>query len=180
MRMNELSQESISRRLSRIEQRAQPTYCITAPDTSLVKSKKVSFSKYSACRVYKTDPYYEDNKSYTSADQKMFQKDAAYDASRIKHLVTSCSVPTGLALRQLMKQGLLSRQEILGIEHLVSINAKNVLRVRRAYIDLVLGAQKRMRLKNEKTVDDEMLAAVAVAKSAGMIEKARLRAALAA
>jgi hypothetical protein len=79
-----------------------------------------------------------------------------------------------------MKQGLISRKELLGIEHLVSINPKKGLRKRRAYVELVLGAQKHMRLKNEDTMDVEMLAAVAVAKSARMIEKARLRAALAA
>jgi hypothetical protein len=126
------------------------------------------------------EPYYEDQKSYSSADQKRFREEAAYDACRIKHLVTSCHVPTGLAFRQLMQQGLLSRKELLGIEHLVSINSKKELRERRAYIELVLGAQNHMRLKNEDTVDVEMLAAGAVAKSARMIEKARLRAALAA
>ncbi|KAL7502013.1 hypothetical protein ACHAWX_000430 [Stephanocyclus meneghinianus] len=178
--MTDVSRGSIYCLLSLVEQRAQHTCSITIQGPSTMKSKKVSFSDFSTCRVYITDPYYEKNKSYSSTDQKVFQNEAAYDACRIKHLVTSCSEPTGLAFRQLMTQGLLSRQEILGIEHLVSINANKDLRGRRAYIDLVLGVQKHMRSKNANTVDVEMLAAVAVAKSAGMIGKARRRAALAA
>lgn len=178
--MNDQSRGSIPRRLSLIEQRAQHTCSINMQGTSRTKSKRVNFSHYSTCRVYQSDPYYEGRKSYSSADQKVFRKEAAYDAYRIKHLVTSSSLPTGLAFRKLMKQGLLSRQELLGIEHLVSINSQKELRERRDYTELVLSAQKHMRLKTEDTVDVEMLAALAVAKSAGMIEKARLRAALAA
>ena len=49
---------------------------------------------------------------------------------------------------------------------------------RRSYVNFVLGVQKQMR-ENENKVNDEMLAVVAVAKSSRMLEKARLRAALA-
>jgi hypothetical protein len=148
-------------------------------DISSAITKKVSFSKYSTKRVYVNDPSYENWKSYSSADQKTFQKEAAHDAFRIKHLISTFPLPTGLAVRELMKQGLLTREDLLGIEHLVSMNPEKEMCDRRPYINLVLGVQKQMREKNENNIDAGMLAVVAVAKSSRMIEKARLRAALA-
>ena len=147
-------------------------------DTSSAKSKKVSFSKYSTKRVYVNDPCYENWKSYSSADQKTFRKEAAHDAFRIKHLLSTFPLPNGLAIHDLMKQGLLTREDLLGIEHLVSTNTEKAMQERRSYMNFVLGVQKQMR-ENENKVNAGMLAVVAVAKSSRMTEKARLRAALA-
>jgi hypothetical protein len=79
----------------------------------------------------------------------------------------------------LWKRGLLTSEELLGIESLVSKNPEQALHEKRSYIDLVLGMQKQMREKNENGADAVILAEVARAKSARMIEKARLRAHLA-
>ncbi|KAL3790417.1 hypothetical protein HJC23_013589 [Cyclotella cryptica] len=148
-------------------------------DTSSAISKKVSFSKYSTKRVYVTDTHYENCKSYSSADQKTFRKVATHDAIRIKHLLSNHPLPTALAIHELMRQGLLTREDLIGIEHLVSTNVGKVTYERRSYINFVLGVQKQMREINENKVNAEMLAAAAVAKSSRMIEKARLRASLA-
>ena len=78
-----------------------------------------------------------------------------------------------------MKDGLLTREELLGIEHLVSMNAEQSFHKRRSYTKFVLGVQKVMRETSENKVNVDVLAAVAIMKSARMIEKARLRAALA-
>jgi hypothetical protein len=177
--MAKILKGSNSQGLARNETWSQGESTANAKDTSSAKSKKVSFSKYSTKRVYVTDPSYEDWKSYSSADQKTFRKEAAHDAFRIKHLLSTFPLPTGLAVRELMKQGLLTREDLLGIEHLVSTNAEKVMRDRQSYMNLVLGVQKQMRVKNENKIDAGMLAVVAVAKSSRMIEKARLRAALA-
>ena len=170
-----------SRGLDQFNERPYPhnkTYAKTR-DPSFTTSRQVSFSKFSTRRVYISDPHYEDWKSYTSVDRKIFQKDAVHDALEIKRLVSSCHAPTGLAVQQLMKQRLLTREQLLGIEHLLSVNTEEALQKRQSYIKLVLDMQDKMRERNDKTVNFEMLAAVAIARSSRMIEKARLRAALA-
>jgi hypothetical protein len=109
----------------------------------------------------------------------IFRKEAVNEALRINHLISSCPGRTGFAIQQLTEHGLLTREELLGIEHLVSMNAEQSFHKRRSYITFVLCVQKVMREKNENKVNAEELAAVAIRKSARMIEKARLRAALA-
>ncbi|KAL3791660.1 hypothetical protein HJC23_003917 [Cyclotella cryptica] len=116
-------------------------------DISPTKPRRVSLSKYSTRRVYTCEPRYEERKSYTSVDRKIFRREAAHDALAMKCLVSSCNVPTGLAVQQLMKRGLLTREQLLGIEHLVSVNAEEALRKRQSYIKLVLDMQEQMREK---------------------------------
>jgi hypothetical protein len=162
-----------------IEEWSQDRASSSTPCASLTESKKVSFSKYSTSRVYITDPYYEGQKSYSSADQKIFRREATEEAFRIHHLISSYPGSTGFAIRQLMEDGLLVREELLGIEHLVSMTAEQSFHKRRSYTKFVLGVQKVMRETSENKVNVDVLAAVAIMKSARMIEKARLRAALA-
>ncbi|KAL7478983.1 hypothetical protein ACHAW6_005461, partial [Cyclotella cf. meneghiniana] len=143
------------------------------------KSKKVSFSEFATNRVYITGPNYEDQKSYSSADQNIFRQEAVHEAFRIHRMISSCPGRAGFAFKQLMEQGLLTMEELLGIEHLVSMNAEQAYRKRRSYINFVLGMQKLLLEKNKENVNVEELAADAIKKSAKMVEKARLRAALA-
>ena len=113
--------------------------------SSRVNTKKVRFSEFSTRRVYVIDPYYEDQKSYSSADQHFFRQEAVNEAFRVKHLISSCPGSAACALQQLMKQGLLTSEELLGIEHLLSMNAAKAYHKRRSYIDIVLGMQKLLR-----------------------------------
>ncbi len=147
--------------------------------SSCVKTKNVSFSEFSNRRVYVTDPYYENQKSYSSADQQIFRQEAVHEAFQIHRMISSCPGDAGFAVKQIMEQGLLTMEELLGIEHLVSMNAAKAYHKRQSYIDIVLGMQKLLRENNENIVYVEELAADAVKKSASMVEKARLRAALA-
>ncbi|KAL7478451.1 hypothetical protein ACHAW6_004216 [Cyclotella cf. meneghiniana] len=146
---------------------------------SLTKPKRVKFSKYSTRRVYMSDEYYEEEKSYSSVDQKIFRNQAINAALEIKRLISSCNLPAGLAVQQLMKQGLLTREELLGIEHLIRDNTERAWQMRQTYRKLVLDMQAQLRKENDTEVNDGELAAVAIANSCRMIEKARLRAALA-
>ena len=177
--MTEQFKGSNPQRLALIEEWPEDRASTITQSASLSESKRVSFSKYSTRSVYIPDPYYEDQKSYSSADQMIFQKEAAHEASRIHHLISSCPGHAGFAIQQLTEHGLLTREELLGIEHLVSMNAEQSFHKRRSYITFVLCVQNLMREKSENKVNVEELAAVAIRKSAGMIEKARLRAALA-
>ncbi|KAL3799975.1 hypothetical protein HJC23_007448 [Cyclotella cryptica] len=116
--------------------------------------------------------------SYTSADRSVFQGDAAREGWHIKHLISSQSMQTGRAIQHLITLGLLSREELLGIESLISNDAAaQLLKERRAHTALVLRAQKEMQEKNEENADK--LAQFAICSSSKSIQKARLRAALA-
>ncbi|KAL3789533.1 hypothetical protein HJC23_001341 [Cyclotella cryptica] len=103
-------------------------------------------------RTYRTDPDYEHAKSYSYADQKIFRKQATSEGLRIKNLVLLCPQRTGRAIHLLLKQGLLSCEELLGIESALSTNPKQESRERRSYIDLVLATQKEMRKQNDDFV----------------------------
>lgn len=168
-----------SQELHHTDQSPQHENSAITRDTSSTKSKKVSFSRYSTKRIYATDPHYENWKSYSSADQKTFRKEAIHDAFLIKLLVSTFSLPTATAIHELMKQGSLTREQLLGIEHLFSMDAEQSSHKRLSNINFVLSVQQQMREQNENKVNADMLALIAIAKSSRMSEKARLRAALA-
>ena len=132
--MTKLFKGSNSQRLALREEWPQDRASTNTPRTPRTKSKKVSFSGFSTRRAYITDPYYEDQKSYSSADQKIFRKDVVDEALRIKHLISSRPGRTGFAMKQLTEDGLLTTEELLGIEHLVTMNAEQSFHIRRSYI----------------------------------------------
>ncbi|KAL7482848.1 hypothetical protein ACHAW6_008502 [Cyclotella cf. meneghiniana] len=176
--MTERLQESNSGGRASTEERPEETTPVIPRHISRMKIKQVRFAEYSKRRTYVTDRDYEEGKSYSSADRKIFREEAAREGFRIRNLVSSCPGSTGSAFHLLLSKGLLSCEELLGIESLVSANPKLESQHRQSYSDLVLATQREMREKND-TVDSVMLAMVAIRSSSGRIEKARLRAALA-
>ena len=119
--------------------------------------------------------------SYTSADQRSFRAEAAQDGLRIQDLVSSCpsNAKTAHAIQHLMKNGVLSREELLGIEHYITKDGPvRLMYERRAHAAVVLKAQKQLLQKSEDIVDK--LARVSAASSSKSLQKAGLRAALAA
>ncbi|KAL7475746.1 hypothetical protein ACHAW6_001653 [Cyclotella cf. meneghiniana] len=153
-----------------------------SPDAVLPSKieKRVSFSTYSRARFYKCSSSYRANMSYTSADCKMFRVRVAREGLRIQRLVSSCpSTKPGSVIHDLVEQNVLSREELIGIEHLVTKDAPaRLLYERRAHTATVLKAQKEMHERNDIDKVDE-LARVAIANSSRSIQKARLRSALA-
>lgn len=149
---------------------------------SATPRKQVTFSDYSSLRSYEIDPKYRAIKSYSSADRKRFQVDAAREGIRIQRLISSLHVQPGAAIHELIERNLLCREELLGIEHLVSEKAAlRTAHERRSHTALVLKAQEELRVKNAIALDNNLtLAKVAIARSTRNGEKARLRAALAA
>lgn len=177
--MTEKLQGSISRGLALIEEWPVQITSASPRNISNTEFKRVRFAERSKRRTYITDPVYEDVKSYSYADQKTFQKEAAREGLRIKNLLSACPLRTGAAVHLLLNKGLLSPYELIGIESLLGSNSEKESYDRRYHRDLVLATQKEMKEKNENTVDAVMLAAVASASSSKLIEKARLRANLA-
>eukprot|EP00804_Cyclotella_cryptica_P011067 CCRYP_013532-RA/>CCRYP_013532-RA protein AED:0.03 eAED:0.03 QI:34/1/1/1/0/0/2/763/192 len=128
-------------------------------DANITKPRtRITFSEYSHVRSYYNDPTYRKNKSYSSSDLKRFQVEAAREGIRIHQLVTSLDVQSGAAIHKLIGLELLSREELIGIEHLEQLRAE----------------------KNVRALDTvQLLAKVAMKRSSKNVEKARLRGALA-
>ncbi|KAL3788003.1 hypothetical protein HJC23_004074 [Cyclotella cryptica] len=145
--------------------------------SSSTSHKAVSFSPHSRLHVY---PVNEDErlKSYSSSERKLFQAQALYNAFRIQELIQSCPYEGGAAIRHLIDRNLLGPEELLGIENLI-VGAAKISKERRVHSRIVVEKQREMRKNNDVNIEQK-LADVAVARSLKSIEKARLRAALAA
>ena len=115
---------------------------------------------------------------YSSADRKAFQDEAVREGRRIQHLISLHSGQTGRAIYHLMKFDLLSKEDLLGIENLISKDAANkALKQRHDHVALVLRVQKEMRERNQESADK--LAQFIIHSSSNSVQIARLRAALA-
>jgi hypothetical protein len=138
--------------------------------------KEVTFSKYSEVHLYKRDKRYQVNKSYSSADRKSFQIEAAQEGIRIQDLIK-----TSGSIGKLLESRVLTRAELIGIEPLVTKKgAVRMMYERRYHSALVLRAQEELREKNVNgNKAEKMLADVSVRSSSKSSQNAKLRAALA-
>ena len=115
---------------------------------------------------------------YSSADRKAFRDEAVREGRRIQQLISLHSGQTGRAIYHLMKFDLLSKEDLLGIENLITKDAAGkALKERRDHVALVLRVQKEMREMNDESVDK--LAKFLMHSSSNSVHAARLRAALA-
>jgi hypothetical protein len=147
--------------------------------STMKSEKRVTISEFSCQRIYTFDPFYEASKCYTSSDRKRFKEEAIRDGFRIRRLISSYPLPTGRAVQELLMNGVLTREDLLGIDHLCSLRlAEKVLNERRSHMKLVLSAQEELKRANG-LVDSEKLAVIAVKGSVGNVAKARQRAVLA-
>jgi len=140
--------------------------------------KEVAFSEYSEMRVYNYDRSCESKKSYSNDDRISFQAQTVFDASRIRNIISAYPLQTERAIHHAIDLGLLKREELVGIEHLVSEkSATNLIYGRRAHIALVLRAQELIQGKYENSGAPVMLAKVAIRSSSRNVKNAQARAA---
>lgn len=140
--------------------------------------KEVTFSEYSEMRVYNNNGRCRSNKYYSNDDRKHFQAQVAFDASRIRNIISKYPLQTEKAIHHAVDVGLIKHEELVGIEHLVSENAAtNQFYGRRTHVASVLRAQKLLQEKYGNVVDPVTLARVAHKSSSRSVEKAQLRAA---
>ena len=169
------------------------------------KNLRVSFSEKSSMQVYLPDPLYIRNKSYTKEERQRFGTATLSEAIRIKKLLLSTPGSSmKSSFKYLLKNNLISYEEIVGIEHLVLGNsASKIVKVRKEHARAVLLEQHRMKTKkmmdeddsNAKMQDDEAgmkydmkkmhiienkLGEVAASRSSKSVKRARIRAAMAA
>eukprot|EP00804_Cyclotella_cryptica_P004399 CCRYP_006821-RA/>CCRYP_006821-RA protein AED:0.16 eAED:0.16 QI:274/1/1/1/0/0/2/156/161 len=127
-------------------------------------------------RIY-SDSLRRSKKSYTNDDKKNFQAQAAFDASRIRNIISRYPVRTERAIHHAMDLGLVQQEELVGIEHLLCEKAAtNLIYKRRAHVESVLKAQELIRGKYDNAVDTELLAKVSSMSSSRNVERARVRA----
>jgi hypothetical protein len=116
--------------------------------------------------------------SYSAADRNRFQAEAVQEASRIHMLTSSLPVPTGVAIYNLIENNLLSKEELIGIEHLIGQGtALPVYCERHSHTNAVLRMQKEMQKKN--VTNAEVLAQFARTRSSKSSKRASMRALLA-
>eukprot|EP00804_Cyclotella_cryptica_P024086 CCRYP_007306-RA/>CCRYP_007306-RA protein AED:0.19 eAED:0.19 QI:0/-1/0/1/-1/1/1/0/237 len=145
--------------------------------------KKVTISELSKLRLYNV-PTAERQEWYSSKDREAFQAEALCEAYRIRDLMAAASEggnTRGKATLYLLERNLLSPEEMLGIEELITsvASARNSFNERRLHTALVLKKQDELRGMNELDMADK-LAEVASSRSSKLVQRARLRAALAA
>ncbi|KAL7478662.1 hypothetical protein ACHAW6_004417 [Cyclotella cf. meneghiniana] len=142
-------------------------------------TKHVRFSQYSSMHVYGVDPSYSLSKSYSSKECKAFLTRAAFDAHRLRQLITSCALPHAESVRFLSQDGVIKPEDFLGIEHLVHPSSyERVMKERRLHSDLLFQRQGELLRRHE--LDANSLAEMVMARSAKSADRARARAAMAA
>jgi hypothetical protein len=149
-------------------------------DTRILPSasyKAVSFSPHSLLHTYDVDES-ERLKSYSSSEQTQFQVQALHNALWIQDLIQSCPYKGGTAIHYLIERNLIRPEELLGIENLI-VGGRKILNERRAHSRLVLKTQSELKKKKDVNIGQK-LSDVAASRSLKNVEKARLRAVLAA
>ena len=145
-------------------------------------------------QVYHLDPLYAKTKSYTKEDRAAFSSEAVLAAIRIKRKVVATSsspnMTTKAAFKHLLKNEVISLEDIVGIEHLVmGRSAARLPQDRKEHAQAVLREQmrhKRSLFKRNTSgmrQDDttaEKLSDFSSVRTAKAVKRARIRAAMAA
>ncbi|KAL7489145.1 hypothetical protein ACHAW6_014743 [Cyclotella cf. meneghiniana] len=141
--------------------------------------KHVRFSQYSSMHVYNVDPSYRLSKSYSPTECKAFRTCAAFEAHRLRQLITYCQLPCAESVRLLIQDGVIMPEDVIGIEHLIHPSSyERVMKERRVHSTLLLQRQEELLERNE--LDAKSLAEVVMVRSAKSAHMARARAAMAA
>ena len=131
-------------------------------------------------QLYYLDEEYSHAKSYSNEDYKFFQRSTLIAAVRIKRLVPT--TPSGESAKSsvldLLKQNVVSIEEVMGIEHLVLCKSPSVVaQERKDHVRAVLSEQRRMG-RSKRGADE--LAVLSALRSSRSSKYARIRGSMAA
>jgi hypothetical protein len=118
--------------------------------------------------------------AYKKEDRDEFGKDALVEGLRIKQLIaTSPCDSTAASIKFLLQENILSKAELVGIEHFFIGKSTRVVKVRKQHSDAVLKRQSEQR---HQKLDDPVidLGKFAQKSSLKSTQRATIRAALAA
>eukprot|EP00984_Skeletonema_dohrnii_P021348 scaffold10642_cov155-Skeletonema_dohrnii-CCMP3373.AAC.15 len=115
----------------------------------------VSFSEFSTLRVYDDLDYLYLKKAYSKVDREIFGAQAMMEADRIKNLIFN-SPPASVkeSVKYLLKNNIITREELVGIDHLILRRRKRVLQVRRNHMAAVLRKQNEQRRQQPVLEED--------------------------
>ena len=127
-------------------------------DSKSVNSRGVNFSEHSKLHLYERDDEYLKNLAYTKDDRDEFGAQATLEASRIKDLITTAP-PYSVkdSIKYLLQNGIITKDELVGIDHLVLGKHVKIVQKRREHSAAVLRKQyeqkQEQQLKHENEAD---------------------------
>ena len=119
---------------------------------------RVIFSEYSKLHLYERDDEYLKNLAYTKDDRDEFGAQARLEASRIKDLIITAP-PDSIkdSIKYLLQSGIITRDELVGIDHLILDKHVKIVQKRREHSAAVLRKQyeqkQEQQLKQESEAD---------------------------
>ena len=143
--------------------------------------RSVHFSETSLLFAYERESMYIlRSLTYTKKDYEKFSKDALLEGLRIKSLITAAPHDSDASsIKYLLRQGIISREEVIGIEHFILGKPSRVPKIRKQHAVAVLWKQQEQQC--QKTEDPALsLGKFAQSSSSKSMQRARIRAAMAA
>ena len=141
--------------------------------------KRVRFAKYSEVRFYQSAERPAD-KCYSKADIKKFRAHAFLLVSKLEKLILKTNMPTGIAIHSMIDFGVIKHDDLIGLEHIVTQQARQEFaEVRKNHVAVVLRGQYLIRVKFADSSDEvaaSMLSKVSIISSSKSVKKAMLRA----
>ena len=151
----------------------------SSPLDNANKRHRVVFSQCSQLHVYDRDDLYLKNMAYSKYDRDIFGQEAVREGMRIKNLIEAVpSESVAESIKYLIRHGVITRSELIGIEHYVFSKPNRILKVRREHSAAVLWKQYEQR--QQKVHDPMNLGKFAKISSIKSTKRARVRAAMAA
>ena len=142
---------------------------------------RVKFSNKSQLNVYERHPIpLLQSLTYSKEDRDEFGREAALEGLRIKNLIATAPPDSpALSIKYLIQNDIISKAELIGIEHFILGKCTRVLKVRRDHSRAVL--KKQNELWQQKLEDPALnLGKFAQLSSLKSTHRARIRAAVAA
>mmetsp|Transcript_29914 Transcript_29914/g.62943 ORF Transcript_29914/g.62943 Transcript_29914/m.62943 type:complete len:142 (+) Transcript_29914:219-644(+) len=139
--------------------------------------KQVIFAEVASLRLYPMDPSYEHEKSYNKADIKEFGRSTLIAAARIKNQLATNHLAAMKNIECLVEIGV-AREEIVGIEHLISTNSlKDIVKAREMHVMAIFLEQEKQRIVGR--MNEKRIAAISAQVSEKASASARVRAGVA-
>eukprot|EP00581_Thalassiosira_minuscula_P032359 CAMPEP_0183769708 /NCGR_PEP_ID=MMETSP0739-20130205/22841_1 /TAXON_ID=385413 /ORGANISM="Thalassiosira miniscula, Strain CCMP1093" /LENGTH=152 /DNA_ID=CAMNT_0026009393 /DNA_START=40 /DNA_END=498 /DNA_ORIENTATION=+ len=146
-----------------------------APTHSHSRKHQVRFSECSLLYSYPSDHTYD--KSYTTSEKRLLEKNAFKDALRIKAALLSGPIVKSSSLSEILETRGIEKEEILGIEDLVLEDPIRIMRRRRACVRSILRKQACLKEMHIDTyTHSDRLAEFSVLLTGSHVQEARSRA----
>mmetsp|Transcript_6846 Transcript_6846/g.14273 ORF Transcript_6846/g.14273 Transcript_6846/m.14273 type:complete len:182 (+) Transcript_6846:101-646(+) len=143
------------------------------------KRRRVAFSECSHLHVYEPhDQFLLKSLCYTKEDQDAFSAESVREGLRIKDLIETAPYESiAESIKYLLRNRIITRGELVGVENYI-LGKSNVLKLRRDHSAAVLRKQHEQR--KQQLQDPMNLGKAAQISSVKSVQKARVRAAMAA